>query len=60
MADAAKGGAGGFRHSDGGGPQREGVCGEGLQTCGEDYCVSAHTQSYFIRAFLCNGSVMFE
>lgn len=39
--DAATEGARGFRHSDWGGAQCEGVCGKGLQTCWEDYCVSA-------------------
>lgn len=42
VADAATGGARGFRHRDRGGAQCEGVCGGGLQTCGEDHCVSAH------------------
>jgi len=42
VADAARGGARGFRHSNGGGAQREGVCGEGLLACGEDHCVSTH------------------
>ncbi len=45
MADAATGGATGFRHSDGGGAQCEGVCGEGLQACGEDHRVSAHAST---------------
>lgn len=51
VADAATGGARRFCHCNGGGAQCEGVCGEGLQTCGEDHCVSTHrnvdTQSYF-------------
>lgn len=42
VADATTGGARGFRHINGGGAQCEGLCGDGLQTCGEDHCVSAH------------------
>lgn len=55
VADAATGGAWGFCHSDWGGAQCKGLCGEGLQACGEDNCVSAntdaHTQSYFWHKF---------
>lgn len=47
VADAAAGEAGGLRHLDGGGAQREGVCGGGLQTRGQDHCVSAHTDTLF-------------
>lgn len=47
VADAATGGARGFHHSNRGGAQCEGVCGEGLWTCGKDHCVSQHISILF-------------
>lgn len=47
VADAATGGARGFHHSNRGGAQCEGVCGEGLWTCGKDHCVSQHVSILF-------------
>lgn len=49
MDDAAAGQARWLCCSNGGGAQREGVCGEGLPTCGEDHCVSAQIPSPFLR-----------
>lgn len=46
MGDAATGGAGGFCNQHRRGAQCEGVCGEGLQTCGENHRVSAHTDTH--------------
>lgn len=46
VADAAAGGAWGFRHRHRGGAQREGVRGEGLQSCGENHRVSPHISRF--------------
>lgn len=46
VADAAAGGAYWFCHSDRGSAQRTGVCGEGLQTRGQNYCVRARIHTH--------------
>lgn len=61
VADAAIRGARRFCHRHRGGAQCTRVCGESLQTCGKDHCVSVHTQaqqrSLIVKHYVQNQSL---